>query len=1292
MLFDTASWPRGGTNLPLARRDDAAAFIHYDKGSAEDARTTPLRASTLPPHQFLIDVDGDVDGGGEPRSTSSSASGVASFRVGALTPLCPSAFSSFFPSSPRSCWFCVQALWPGQRGSEAWPPLPVSLSSSSSSSSLPRSPSLELRAPVASRRALDSYFSSCERLSLRVLPLDFERGGEPRERDDDDGEDDDCFLEASLPLLPGCCDGDGRSDGDEGDGGPSPSPSSPVATLSVSLRISVAGLERSFDGELDVVKRRRRRRRRAGKVEATTMREPLPPLPARPATAELEPKKRPATLPPPPPPPPPPPALGFPTPPEFRGQRALLTIEIAAVHLPSIWRPLLRQWSRSRRYRVSYRVFSASASASGSSSFSSATAAVPLLLCHSFELPSRPTTGGGALISARFGSVEEEGGGGAGASFARRTHRVRAGRGLAAALSGGGEPAAALPSPSSSSRSPAFPLAPPALFISVEALDSKNDGNDPDHHEGVLSSSSSSFSASASLPLRSLLRAPKSRARDPSKRALSTSAPLVRGQQQRGESEKNGSSRGGSSDKENAETGSRDSLLTPGAARVEVRIELDLDPSCSEGDEASEEEEEEEEERFEETRGQGEEREASPTLRLSEKPPPPPASRQVSLLRASFSSSSTSSSSSFSSSSSSSALLPAGIADWLGSDLNWRSRSGESDGSNKCGGGGGDGGAAADSRPDPPPPPPLAPPSFSSSPRNPLFTVDDYKDGSSDKGASRSPNPPSARSTKPVTVRVEAARGLLLPPAPPPPTSSSASSAFVAFEVAAAACGPAPGGGRSRRLVCTPLSPLISPPAGAAAGLCVTWGFVASGVVGASSSLLLHVWLRPREAESHADPAAFSGLALGGSLAAGEGGGPPAPPPRPAAAAGDELLGTASVSISSSRSFFPPSSPSSSSSSPFPGEFSRTWLPLVDARGDPRGELLVSVREEEEEHVEKARERAAEPLLPPPLPLPEPSPPAAAAATSPTTLRARLEADLAELDTLRESLRGGGRGRGRGGAGSVVGGVVVGGSDAAVASPQCLPSPPPPPSLPLQINRAEEVEDPQRLANLRRLSQVGVCSDDDADHSLAYALEESPSSSSGSDFGGGGLRWSEQLRERRQRASRLGQEAPPVPPPSSSPPAVAQERPLPPPGVPSVTLGAGAGLGGGGGGALTTAATAAATAAAAEAPRQQQRRPSALADDSWAFGCRRSSSDGAGTAAGSGPASRGISFSNSLPPPALDESFAAAAAASRPPQPLPLFQPEIENTTSTSTATETPPAPARPRFSFSNSLPPPAAD
>ena len=267
-MLDTASWPRGGIALPPTHRDGDATVIQYGKGSAngDAARATPLRASTLPPHQFLVDaaaaVGGDDDDLG--RSNSTTTSGVASLRVGALTPLCPGTFNYFSP------FFCVKALWPGQEESEAWPPLPVPLSSSSSSpSSLPplSSSSFELRAPVVSRRVLDSYFSSCGRLRLRVLPFFAcgERGGGSRESDGDG--DDDCFLAASLPLVPG-----GRCDDDDDDDVHnyeelSLSSPSPVATLSVSLRISVAGLERSVDGELDVAKRRRRR---AAEAEATT--------------------------------------------------------------------------------------------------------------------------------------------------------------------------------------------------------------------------------------------------------------------------------------------------------------------------------------------------------------------------------------------------------------------------------------------------------------------------------------------------------------------------------------------------------------------------------------------------------------------------------------------------------------------------------------------------------------------------------------------------------------------------------------------------------------------------------------------------------------------------------------------------------------------------------------------------------------------------------------------------------------------------------------------------------------
>lgn len=163
MLFDTASRPLGGITLPPAPRDDTI-LIHYGKGSAVEA----LRASTLPPHRF---IDVGVDGGSDPRSStssSSSTSGVASLRVGALTPLCPSTFNY-----SSSC-LRVQALWLGQEESEAWPPLPVSLSSCYSSSSPPfqSSSSFELRAPVVSREALDAYFSKCGRLRLRLLPLD----------------------------------------------------------------------------------------------------------------------------------------------------------------------------------------------------------------------------------------------------------------------------------------------------------------------------------------------------------------------------------------------------------------------------------------------------------------------------------------------------------------------------------------------------------------------------------------------------------------------------------------------------------------------------------------------------------------------------------------------------------------------------------------------------------------------------------------------------------------------------------------------------------------------------------------------------------------------------------------------------------------------------------------------------------------------------------------------------------------------------------------------------------------
>ena len=183
---------------------------------------------------------------------------------------------------------------------------------------------------------------------------------------------------------------------------------------------------------------------------------------------------------------------------------------------------------------MSWRILSPSPSPSSSSSAASA-ASSSLLLRHSFVLPARPTANGGLRLCPSFcvGGAERERVSSvvAGPLRSRKTHRVSAGPALAAALSSG---EIAEVAPSGFSRGSLAPALPPALFITVEALESENDEDDDDdddeeeNHPLHLSPSPSSFSASASLPLRSLLRAPKSRARDPSKRALSTSAPLAR--------------------------------------------------------------------------------------------------------------------------------------------------------------------------------------------------------------------------------------------------------------------------------------------------------------------------------------------------------------------------------------------------------------------------------------------------------------------------------------------------------------------------------------------------------------------------------------------------------------------------------------------------------------------------------------------------------------------------------------------------------------------------------------------
>ena len=238
MLLDTLSWACPGIPFPRLPRD-GSVLIDHGEGCTREALPTPLRASTLPPHWFVENIDHDDDDGLDvPRSSSSSSSnssssGVACLRVGSLTPLCPKTFNN----SSSSKWFCVQALWLGQEESEAWPPLPVS----SSSSSLAPSPLLfslfELRARVVSRKALDAYFSRCGRLRLRVLSFDGGRRVVSEDDDDDDDDDEESFLEASLPL----CDGDENENENElsSSSSSSSSPSSlsvvVVATLSVSL-------------------------------------------------------------------------------------------------------------------------------------------------------------------------------------------------------------------------------------------------------------------------------------------------------------------------------------------------------------------------------------------------------------------------------------------------------------------------------------------------------------------------------------------------------------------------------------------------------------------------------------------------------------------------------------------------------------------------------------------------------------------------------------------------------------------------------------------------------------------------------------------------------------------------------------------------------------------------------------------------------------------------------------------------------------------------------------------------